>query len=274
MADARVGLGGVLHAYARLVGARIRSDWQYRTSFVLHTLSQAVVTALDLAVVLVIFDRVTALGGWSVGEVLVLYGFATASFGLADMFVSQVETVPEHILAGTFDRFLLRPLPIVLQLSAAEFALRRIGRVVPGVATLAVGLTAADVSWHLGSVLLAVVTLASGIAVFGSVFVLTCTVSFWIVGSREVANAFTYGGSFAQQYPLHIFHEWVRGIIGWLLPMAFAGYVGTIHLVGAANPLDLPRWLAFAAPLPVGVFALLASRAWARSVRNYQSTGS
>lgn len=274
MADVQSPRRGVLRAYLRLVGARIRSDWQYRTSFALYTLSQAVVTALDLAVVLVIFDRVPALGGWSVEQVLVLYGFATASFGLADMFVSQVESVPAHVVAGTFDRFLLRPLPLLLQISASEFALRRIGRVIPGATTLAVGLAAADVDWAIGEVVLVLVTLASGVTVFGAVFLLTCSVSFWIVGSRDVANAFTYGGSFAHQYPLHLFGEWVRGVLGWLLPMAFAAYVGTIHLVGAANPLGVPRWLAFAAPVPVGVFALLAALVWARSVRNYQSTGS
>jgi ABC-2 type transport system permease protein len=267
-------IGGTVVAYRYLVGARIRSDWQYRTSFLLYTLAQAVVTALDLVVILVIFDVVPALGGWSVAEVLVLYGFAMTSFGLADMAISQVETLPRHVVEGSFDRFLLRPLPLVLQLSAAEFALRRVGRIVPGVTALAIGLSTADISWTASHVALVALTLASGVAVFGSVWVLTCSVSFWLVGAREIANAFTYGGSFAHQYPMHILGEWVRAIIGWLLPMAFAGYVGTIHLVGAANPLDLPRWLAFAAPIPVGAFGVVAVLAWARSVRNYQSTGS
>lgn len=261
-------------AYRHLLSARIRSDWQYRTSFALYTLAQAVVTALDLVVILVIFDVVPALGGWSVAEVLVLYGFATASFGVADMVISQVETVPRHVVQGTFDRFLLRPLPVLLQLSAAEFALRRVGRVVPGLATLTVGLASVDIEWSAASVVLIALTLISGVAVFGGVWVLTCSVAFWVVGAREIANAFTYGGSFAHQYPMHIFAEWTRAIIGWLLPMAFAGYVGTVHLVGAANPLGIPRWLAFAAPVPVGAFALVAYLAWARSVRNYQSTGS
>lgn len=271
------GLGAALataRAYRKLVGARIRSDWQYRTSFLLHTLSQAVVTALDLAVILIVFDVVPALGGWSVAQVLVLYGFAMTSFGLADLTISQVETVPRHIVGGTFDRFMLRPLPLVLQLSAHEFALRRMGRVVPGLAALTVGLGGADVSWSPSQVLLVVVTLATGIAVFGAVWVLTCSVSFWVVGAREVANAFTYGGSFAHQYPMHVFGEWVRALVGWVLPMAFAGYVGTLHLVGAANPLGLPCWLAFVAPLPVAAFTALAVAVWGRSVRNYQSTGS
>lgn len=261
-------------AYRYLVGARIRSDWQYRTSFFLFTLAQAVVTALDLAVLLVIFDLVPALGGWSVHEVLVLYGFTISAFGLADMVASQVETVARHIVDGTFDRFLLRPLPVLVQISASEFALRRVGRVVPGLATLVVGLATVEVTWTIDRFVLVPVTLVSGVLIFSSVWVVTCSISSWIVGSREIANAFTYGGSFAHQYPMHIFSDWVRAFIGWLLPMAFVAYVPTIHLVGAPNPLGLPVWSAFAGPVVALGFAAVARTVWTAAIRNYQSTGS
>jgi ABC-2 type transport system permease protein len=263
-----------LHAYRHLLGARIRSDWQYRTSFTLLTISQATFTALDLAVILVIFDLVPALGGWSVAEVLVLYGFTMLAFGIADMAISQVETLPRYVLEGTLDRLLLRPMPVLLQLSAAEFALRRMGRVLPGLATLIVGLMAVDIAWSLDRVLLVPLTVIAGTAIFGAVWVLTCSISFWLVGAREFANAFTYGGSFAHQYPMHVFSEWVRALIGWLLPLAFVAYVPTLHLVGAENPLGLPWWLAFASPLVAVLFSGVAFAAWRTSIRNYQSTGS
>lgn len=274
MAKAIAHWPGILRAYRYLLGARIRSDWQYRTSFVLFTLAQALVTALDLAVLLVIFDLVPALGGWSVGEVLVLYGFTISAFGLADMFASQVETVGRHIVDGTFDRFLLRPLPVLVQISASEFALRRVGRVVPGLATLVVGLGSVEVAWSIDRVLLVPLTLVTGVAIFSGVWVLTCSISSWIVGSREIANAFTYGGSFAHQYPLHIFSDWARAFIGWLLPMAFVSYVPTIYLVGAPNPLGLPGWLALAGPLVAVGFGAVSRAVWTAAIVNYQSTGS
>jgi ABC-2 type transport system permease protein len=266
--------GRVLRAYWHLLGARVRSDWQYRTSFTLLTIAQATVTALDLAVILVIFELVPALGGWSVAEVLVLYGFTMLAFGLADMAISQVETVPRYVLEGTLDRLLLRPMPVLVQLSAAEFALRRIGRILPGLATLIVGLVAVDIAWSLDRILLVPLTVIAGTAIFGAVWVVTCSISFWLVGAREFANAFTYGGSFAHQYPMHVFSEWVRALIGWLLPLAFVAYVPTIHLVGADNPLGLPWWLASASPVVAVLFSGVAFAAWRTSIRNYQSTGS
>ena len=41
--------------YRRLVGARIRSQLQYRLSFVLNLVGMAIVTFLDFAVILVLF---------------------------------------------------------------------------------------------------------------------------------------------------------------------------------------------------------------------------
>jgi ABC-2 type transport system permease protein len=148
----------LLRAYGHLVGAKIRSDWQYRVSFAFFLLSQTVVTALDLVVLLVLFDVVPSLGGWDLTQVAVLYGLTTLAFGLGDLFVSQVETSAEHIRAGTFDQFLLRPLPTILQISAREFALRRIGRSIPASITLVVALVVADIDWTLDRVVLVPVT--------------------------------------------------------------------------------------------------------------------
>ena len=47
-----------LRVWRRLVGARIRADWQYRTSFFLFLLSQTLVACLDFAVIAAIFTQV------------------------------------------------------------------------------------------------------------------------------------------------------------------------------------------------------------------------
>lgn len=133
--------------YRHLLGARLRSDWQYRTSFVLLVVAQAIVAGLDLALIAVLFGRVDALAGWSAIEVALLYGLGGVAFGVADLFASQVEYAARHIRAGTFDRFLLRPVGPLLQLSANEFALRRAGRLVQPVVVLVIALAGAAVDW-------------------------------------------------------------------------------------------------------------------------------
>ncbi|MBK5221845.1 MAG: ABC-2 family transporter protein [Acidimicrobiia bacterium] len=263
----------MLTTYRHLVGAKIRSDWQYRTSFVRYLLSQTVVTALDLAVILVLSEVVPSLGGWNLSQVAVLYGLTTLSFGLGDLFVSQVETVATHIQLGTFDRFLLRPLPTIVQLPASEFALRRVGRSIPAIITLVVALSMAEIDWTVDRLALVPMTVVAGTIIFGAVWVVTASISFWAVGAREVANSFTYGGGFAHQHPLHVYSRWVRTLLGWILPMAFIAYVPAVHLLEAPNPLGIPSWLALTPPLVAIAAVVVARTVWRAGIRNHQSTG-
>jgi ABC-2 type transport system permease protein len=263
-----------LTTWGHLVRARIRADWQYRTSFFLYLLAQTVVACMDLAVVAAIFGQVDSLAGWSGVEVALLFGLSGVAFGLADITISQVETASRHIKAGTFDLFLLRPLPPLLHLSASEFALRRLGRTIQPLVVLVGALVLAPIDWTPERIALVPVTVVSGTVIFGAVWVATSAVSFWTVDSQEFANAFTYGGSLATSYPLDLLATWLRRLFTYLVPLAFVAYLPAARLLGREDPLGLPSSFAWATPV-VAAAAVLAARAfWQLAVRHHRSTGS
>ncbi|MGH9275281.1 MAG: ABC transporter permease [Acidimicrobiales bacterium] len=270
MAEAMASLG----VWRRLVGARIRADWQYRTSFFLFLASQTAIACMDLAVVAAIFHQVDSLAGWSGMEVALLFGLSGVSFGLADILISQVEEASRHIKAGTFDLFLLRPQSTLLQLSAAEFALRRLGRTLQPLVVLAVALVAAPIEWRVETVALLPVTILCGAVIFGSVWVVTSSISFWTVESQEVANAFTYGGSLATHYPIDLLSLWLRRVVTFLVPLAFVAYLPAARLLGRPEPLGLPSAVAWGSPLVAAASALVARAVWSLAVRHHRSTGS
>jgi viologen exporter family transport system permease protein len=131
-----VGKNGV---YARIVASRIPSQLAYPGSFALDVASQVIGQSIELVAILVIFTQVTTLGGFSAGEVVLIYGLAATAFGLADLAVGQVEALPEYIRTGEFDVMLLRPLGALGQLLSADVQLRRVGRVGSGLVVLALG---------------------------------------------------------------------------------------------------------------------------------------
>jgi ABC-2 type transport system permease protein len=263
-----------LSVWRRLVGARIRADWQYRTSFFLFLASQTVVACMDLAVVASIFHQVDSLAGWSGMEVALLFGLSGVSFGLADLLISQVEEASRHIKAGTFDLFLLRPVPTLVQLSASEFALRRLGRTLQPLVVLAVALVAAPIDWRAETVALIPLTIVCGAVMFGSVWVITSSISFWTVESQEVANAFTYGGGLATSYPIDVLGQWLRRIATYLIPLAFVAYLPAARMLGRHDPLGLPSAIAWAVPAVAAGSALVARAVWSLAVRHHRSTGS
>ena len=136
--------------YLRLIGARARSQLEYRASLALQIFASALLTLLDFVMILVLFENVPELGGWTVQQVALLYGIAGISFALTDLIVGHLDLFPQMIRDGTFDQILVRPLPSLLQVVASDFSLRRLGKILQAVVVLIVALAAADIDWTLG----------------------------------------------------------------------------------------------------------------------------
>jgi ABC-2 type transport system permease protein len=266
-----------MRIYGRLAAARVRADWQYRTSFVLFTLGQALITVLDFVAIAVIFGRVDTIEGWSLAEVAFLYGASGTAFGLADCFISAVERCSQRIKDGTFDRLLIRPLGPLLQLSAEEFAFRRFGKLAQAATVLVVAVASLDgIDWTIGRAVMVPVMVASGFAIFGSLFVITSSLAFWTVDTQEFANAFTYGGNFMTQYPLAVFAPWMRRL-ALVTGIAFVNYVPALYVLGRDDPADrhgLPAWAVTSSPLAAAVATATAWWVWRTAIRHYRSTGS
>jgi ABC-2 type transport system permease protein len=263
----------VVEIYAHLIGARIRGQLQYRLSFALYVCGQFLASFLDLLAILVLFQRVDALGGWSVDEVLYLYGVSQVAFCAADMFGSQVDRSAVYIKQGTFDQLLVRPLGTLFQLSTGEFELRRGGKVLQAVLVFAIAAARLPVPWTLARALVTVATIASGFVIFGSLWVITSSLAFWTVETQEVANSFTYGGGFISQYPADVLTGWLRRTI-LVVPLTFVAYLPAAWVLGKQDVYRFPTWLLLSSPMAALASAVVARGVWHTAIRHYRSTGS
>jgi ABC-2 type transport system permease protein len=263
-----------LRAYRLIAGMWIRSTVAYRSSFVLTVIGNLLLTGLDFVGILLMFSQVDSLAGWSLPEVAFLYGLSATAFGLADLALGSMDGLGARIRDGSFDTLLVRPVPVLAQVGADRFALRRLGRITQGVLVLAYGLASAEVAWTLPKVLLVPVMLVSGAVIFGAVFVGGAAFQFLAQDAAEVQNAFTYGGTTLLQYPPGVFgKELVRGVT-FLLPLAFVNWVPAAYLLDRPYPVGLPQWAAFCPPLVAVAFCVPAGLAWRAGLRSYRSTGS
>lgn len=256
-----------------LVGARFRSELQYRTSFALIVLATTVFSFLDFVAVLAIFDRVDALAGWAFADVALLYGTATVAFHLANVFVGGIDSAAERIRTGTFDRVLLRPVGSVVQLVADGIVLPRLGRLLQASLVLAVACAAVDLAWSPSRVLAVAVLIASGAAIFGSIWVMIAAIGFWTIDNRGIGNTFTYAAAYLTQYPLDVFTTWLRQA-ALVIPYAFVSYLPVARLLEKDPADDLPSATGLASPLVAAVLAIVAGAVWRIGIRHHRSTGS
>ena len=267
-------LGEGLSLYARLVGAQARSQMQFRASFLLQALGQALATLVDLIALVLLFQRFPNLAGWSLGEVTFLYALGGIAFALSDMLCGGFDMLGPAIQTGTFDRVLTRPAGVFLQTLGSDFALRRLGRVAQAVVALALALSLIEVDWTALKLLVALAALVSGVVIFTAIWVIGAAVTFWTVQTSEVTNVFTYGGSELVAHPINIYADWLRRFFTFVVPLAFVSYLPALYILDRPDPLGLPRALQLCSPLVAVVFFLVARAAWALGVRHYQSTGS
>ncbi|MGW5067943.1 ABC transporter permease [Streptomyces cyaneofuscatus] len=263
-----------VRAYGLIVGMWVRSTMAYRASFVMTTFGNLAATAFDFLTIVLMFTHVDALGGYTLPEIALLYGVSATAFGLCDLLLGSMERLGRRVRDGTLDTLLVRPVPVLAQVAADRFALRRIGRILQGLAVLGYALATLDIAWTPLKVAMLPVMVISGAAVFGAVFVAGAAFQFVAQDASQVQSAFTYGGATLLQYPPTIFaKDLVRGVT-FVVPLAFVSWLPTLYVLGRDYPLDLPQWVAFLAPVVAVAVGALAGLAWRAALRTYRSTGS
>ncbi|HTP09898.1 MAG TPA: ABC-2 family transporter protein [Anaerolineae bacterium] len=278
MSEQLASLGLNWFLYKRLIGAQVRSQMQYRSSFVLEAIAQFAGNVLDFIVVIIFFSRMPTLGGWSLPEIGLLYGLSSMAFGIADMVIAGFDYAyfgPNMVRLGEFDRVLIRPMNVFLQVLTSQFTLKRLGRIGQGAIVLGWALIALDQTWSLWQIGYMIVTIISGVFFFSGLFVFGSGISFWTVDSLEVMNMATYGGQFLTQYPMTIYGDFLRSFFTFVIPMAFINYYPTLWLLGKPDPLGGPiGLLALVAPFICLLVFAVGVALWRHGVKHYASTGS
>jgi ABC-2 type transport system permease protein len=260
--------------YVRLVGAQLRSQMQYKVSFLLALVGSFLSCVTEFGVVLVLFSRIQLLAGWGLAEVALLYGLSGTCFAVAELFAAALDNFQVYIVRGTFDRVLVRPRGALFQVIAEDFALRRVGRIAQAAIVLVIALGLTGISWTVDKVVVLGLAMLSGTVIYFAIFVLGATFCFWTVQAKEVTHVFTYGGDGVASYPLDIFQGSVRRFFTFVVPLAFVNYEPALFLLGRADPLGVPDFVRLLSPLAALIMALLARYAWRQGVLHYQSTGS
>ncbi len=265
-----------LDLWRRLLAVQMRSQIYYRTSFWVDLVGVAfntIVSFLSLALVLQHFGGIA---GWSVGEVAFLFGMIEIAFGSMDMLFSGFDPANfgRQVRFGRFDQILLRPVSITLQVLGSEFLLRRFGRILMGMVVFVIAISMAHIHWTLAKLLYLPVVYLSLVCFFGGLFMIGATFTFWTVEGIEFMNIFTYGGSEMMSYPMNIYADWMQKFFTYILPAIFLNYYPALFFLDKPDPLHMPAFAPFLAPL-AGLFVLFAARLfWNFGIRHYQSTGS
>jgi len=273
IASATFSLLDNLSLYRRYIGIAIRSQLQYRASFIMTLLGNLVTTGIEFLGIWALFDRFGNLRGWTLPEIALFYGVVNVAFAIAEALARGFDTFPNLVKSGDFDRLLLRPRSTALQVAGGELQLMRSGRLVQGLVVLGWSLHSLGIGLGVGTMAVISCAVLAGVCIFAGLFVLQATLSFWTIETLEIMNTVTYGGTETAQYPLTIYRPWFRRFFTFVVPLACANYLPLTPLLGRVESEGFQS-MVVVSPLVGLLFLGVSFGLWKVGVRHYHSTGS
>ena len=170
---------GGFHLYKQYFLIQLKSAMQYKTSFFLTCIGQFLVSFNVFIGIYFMFQRFHTVKGYSYNEVLLCFGITLMEFGLAEAFARGFDSFASIIGNGVFDRIMVRPRSLILQVLGQRIEFTRIGRMLQAVIMFAYGLAAGRVDWSLSKVLVVLFMLAGGPALFSGIFLIYAAICFF-----------------------------------------------------------------------------------------------
>ncbi len=255
--------------YWKYAWMHIRSSMQYRLSFFISMYGQFINTLLTFVTIYLLFDRFGSLLDYSLGEVALCFGVVNVAFSLAECFARGFDRFDRLIVKGDFDRLLLRPRSLVLQVLGSEFELGRLGRILFSAAVLGYAVAALDTVWTAARAATVVFMVLGGVMIIAGLFILASTACFFTIQGLEFVNIFTYGGREMAGYPLPIYAKWMQRFFTYVIPFGTINYL-PLHFV--AGRVENPAYMLM--PLLGALFIVPSIVIWYLGSRKYLSTGS
>lgn len=255
--------------YGHYVLINIKSLMQYKTSFWLNVIGRFLVSFNVFLGVFFMFERFSAVKGFSYSEVLLCYSIMLLEFSTAEMYARGFDSFPDMVRSGSFDRILVRPRSEVLQILGSQFELTRIGRMLQAVVMFVYGIVKSDVNWTVTKVITVVFMLVGGTFLFTGIFLLYAAFSFFTLEGLEFMNVLTDGANEYGKYPVGIYGKRMLQFTTFVVPYALVQYYPLLYILGRKSEV----WYMFL-PLLAMLFIIPCYIFWRYGVYHYKSSGS
>lgn len=261
-----------MHAL-RLLAAFFKLNLQmmlaYRADTIVNILINLMWLGWELLGLSIIFSNTSTLGGWGLGELIVLLGvFRFVSMFIMALAWPNTEKFNASIRDGTFDYTLLQPADSMFVVSFGRMIIWRVWDLALSIGLVVWGVYLSgehSMTFNLVSFL---VLLLSGALVIYSLWIVLIAFTFWFVkfdNNLSILHALLDAG----RYPASIYPSWMRLLLTFVVPIALAT---TVPIQGLRGELGVEQVLFYLAISAAGFW--VATRVWKAGVRRYSGASS
>ena len=255
--------------YFKFLGIHLRSAMQYKASFFMMVIGQFLSTFTIFLGLTFVYQRFHHIAGFTYEHVLICYSVVLASFTLAECFFRGFDEFASMIGNGEFDRVLVRPRNEIFLVLCSKLELTRVGRLLQAIAMLVWAIPRCGIQWTFSKGLVLAYMLLGGTLMFGGLFLVYASLTFFTTEGLEVMNIFTDGGREHGKYPFAVYGKTVLTLLTWFIPLACFQYWPLTWLIGQSDNI-----LCALAPTLSILFVIPCYLLWKLGLSRYKSTGS
>lgn len=255
--------------YLKALSLHLKAELEYKASFIFSFLSQVLIFFAYYFVILALFKRFDNIRGFTLYEVLLCFAIIQFGYAVNEVFARGIDKFDTLIIQGGFDRLLLRPKNLIIQVLCNDADFIKVSRIIQALIILVIALIKLNIEWNLMRVLTLFLMLISAIVIFFGIFLLAASYCFITVQGLEVRNVFTDGGKYMAQYPIGIFSKGFILFFTFIIPYGFVNYYPLLYFVGKRDNL-----LYGFSPLLVFFYVIPCIIVFYLGIKKYSSTGS
>ena len=255
--------------YFKSLAMHLKAELEYRVNFILSFLSQILVFFTYYFIIIALFTKFNNIKGFTIYEVLLCFSIIQFGFAMNEVFARGIDRFDKLIIRGDFDRLLLRPQNIILQVLCSDSDFVKSARVIQAIIVMIVALLNLSIKWNIMRVITLLLMLFSSCIIFFGIFLLAASYCFYTVQGLEVRNVFTDGGKHMAQYPIGVFSKGFVLFFTFIIPYAFVNYYPLLYFIGKKDTLIYGF-----SPLLVIIYLLPCITVFYLGMKRYSSVGS
>ena len=260
-----------LRLYKALISQFFKVVMQSKVDFLMGLFGFFFTQISGILFLYLVFEQIPDLQGWSLEQLIFIYGFAQIPRGIDHLFTDNIWLVAWRlVINGDFDRYMLRPMNVFFQVIAEKLQPDALGELLVGTILVVYSAVKGVVVLDAVHIALFVVSVLAGALIYTSVKLLFASLAFWIKRSGPFLQLAYEMAEFAK-YPTEIYAKALRFVITWVIPFAFVAYLPAGYFLGAGmgNHMGV---IAIECAI-AAVFWFIAYAVFQRGIRIYESAG-
>lgn len=259
-----------LRMHRIFVSQELKRMMEYKSDFLIGILGFLTNQFFNIMFIWIIFSQIPSLLGWSVEEIVFIYGFSLLPKGLDHLLFDNLWSIGYFtVRKGDFDKYLTRPINTYFHVLVEKLQIDALGELIMGLALIIITVPSVGIDWSFVKVIIGLFSVVSATFIYVGLKTITAAIAFWVKRSGHVMNMFYMMNDFSK-YPVSIYNAGVRFIITYVVPFAFTAYYPALYLLTGENPLfNVGLSVVFAV-----ILMIIGILVWNKGLKAYESAGS